>query len=132
MDGGAGDHRHGKPISRGGAQAASQHVDQTNNAYIFPGIGLGAIAARARRVSNGMLMAAAQALADISPARLDAGAALLPPVSELRLVAYRVAVAVAMQAQAEGLADAIDPDALAARVQARMWSPSYRSYRRRC
>ena len=122
----------GSPFPAVVRKGREQHVDQTNNAYIFPGIGLGAIAARARRVSNGMLMAAAQALADISPARLDAGAALLPPVSELRLVAYRVAVAVAMQAQAEGLADAIDPDALAARVQARMWSPSYRSYRRRC
>ena len=107
-----------------------QQVDQTNNAYIFPGIGLGAIVARARRVSNSMLMAAANALAQASPARLDASANLLPPVNELRAVSYRVALAVALQAQAEGLADAVDRDTLAARIQAKMWEPIYRPYQR--
>jgi len=108
-----------------------QPVDQTNNAYVFPGLGLGAIAAQARRVSDGMLMAAARALADASPARHDAGANLLPPVDELRRVSYRVAVAVALAAQAEGLAQATTRDALEARIQAKMWTPVYRPYRRR-
>jgi malate dehydrogenase (oxaloacetate-decarboxylating) len=105
-------------------------VDQTNNAYVFPGLGLGVIAAQARRVSDGMLMAAARALADASPARLDADANLLPPVDDLRQVAYRVAVAVALQAQAEGLAPATTGDALEARIRAKMWTPVYRPYRR--
>jgi malate dehydrogenase (oxaloacetate-decarboxylating) len=108
-----------------------QPVDQTNNAYVFPGLGLGAIAARARRVSDGMLMAAARALADASPARHDADANLLPPVDDLRRVSYRVAVAVALAAQAEGLAPATSRDALEARIQAKMWTPVYRPYRRR-
>ncbi|HZN31877.1 MAG TPA: NAD-dependent malic enzyme [Xanthobacteraceae bacterium] len=108
-----------------------QPVDQTNNAYVFPGLGLGAIAAQARRVSDGMLMAAARALADASPARHDAGANLLPPVDELRRVSYRVAVAVALAAQAEGLAQPTTRDALEARIQSKMWTPVYRPYRRR-
>ena len=98
---------------------------------MFPGLGLGAIAAQARRVTDGMLMAAARALADASPARHDAGANLLPPVDDLRAVSYRVAVAVALAAQAEGLAQATSRDALEARIQARMWTPVYRPYRRR-
>jgi malate dehydrogenase (oxaloacetate-decarboxylating) len=108
-----------------------QPVDQTNNAYVFPGLGLGAIAAQARHVSDGMLMAAARALADASPARHDADANLLPPVDELRRVSYRVAVAVALAAQAEGLAQATTRDVLEARIQAKMWTPVYRPYRRR-
>jgi malate dehydrogenase (oxaloacetate-decarboxylating) len=108
-----------------------RHVDQTNNAYVFPGIGLGAIVARARRVSDGMLLAAARALAAASPMRLDPTGNLLPPVNELREVSRRVAVAVAAQAQAEGLAKATGRDALEARVQAKMWAPVYRPYRRR-
>ena len=116
------------PVLRNGRP---QPVDQTNNAYVFPGLGLGAIAAQARRVSDGMLMAAARALADASPARHDASANLLPPVDDLRAVSYRVAVAVALAAQAEGLAQATSRDALEARIQARMWTPVYRPYRRR-
>ncbi len=115
------------PLLRNGVY---RRVDQTNNSYVFPGIGLGAIAAQARRISDGMLMAAARAVAEASPARLDPDANLLPPVTELRDVSYHVALAVAVQAQAEGLADATDRDALEARVRAKMWTPVYRPYRR--
>jgi malate dehydrogenase (oxaloacetate-decarboxylating) len=116
------------PLLRNGVY---RRVDQTNNSYVFPGIGLGAIAAQARRISDGMLMAAARAVAEASPARLDPDANLLPPVTELRDVSYHVALAVAAQAQAEGLADATDRDALEARVRAKMWTPVYRPYRRK-
>ena len=70
-------------------------VDQTNNSYIFPGVGLGAIAVQARRVTDTMFMAAAKALAAMSPARNDAGGNLLPPVTALREVSIAVARAVA-------------------------------------
>src|ERR671911_1113269 len=83
------------PLLKNGAYV---RVDQTNNSYVFPGIGLAAIAVHARRISDGMLLAAAHALADTSPARLNPHANLLPPVSELRDVSLRVAQAVAMQA----------------------------------
>jgi malate dehydrogenase (oxaloacetate-decarboxylating) len=108
----------------------SFRVDQTNNAYVFPGIGLGSISAQARRISDGMLMAAARALAEASPSRRDRKANLLPPVTQLREVSYRVAVALALQAQAEGLAEERSPVENEARIRAKMWTPIYRPYRR--
>jgi malate dehydrogenase (oxaloacetate-decarboxylating) len=107
----------------------TRQVDQTNNAYIFPGLGLGTIAVAARRISDGMLMAAAKSLAEASPARLDPRASLLPPVDELRQVSYAVALAVARAAEREGLAQAPAAD-LEAQIRARIWAPVYRPYRR--
>ena len=104
-------------------------VDQTNNAYIFPGLGLGTIAAQARRISGGMLMAAARSLAEASRANLGPHSNLLPPVEELREVSRRVAVAVALQAEREGLAQASN-EPLEERVLQQIWSPVYRLYRR--
>jgi malate dehydrogenase (oxaloacetate-decarboxylating) len=106
-------------------------VDQTNNAYVFPGMGLGSISVEARRISDGMLMAAARALAEASPSKRDRKANLLPPVTQLREVSYGVAIAVALQAQAEGLAEETSQDELASRVRAKMWTPIYRPYRRK-
>jgi malate dehydrogenase (oxaloacetate-decarboxylating) len=105
-------------------------VDQTNNSYVFPGIGLAAIAVRARRISDGMLMAAARALAEVSPARLNPEANLLPPVTELRDVSLRVAQAVAMQARQEGLSEAMDAGDLYRKIRDKMWTPTYQPYRR--
>jgi malate dehydrogenase (oxaloacetate-decarboxylating) len=108
-----------------------RRLDQTNNAYVFPGIGLGAIAVRARRISDGMLMAAARALAEISPARSDPNANLLPDVTDLRLVSYHVALAVAAQAITEGLAPPLPQiGQIEARVKTKMWEPVYRPFRR--
>ena len=78
-------------------------VDQTNNSYIFPGVGLGVIAVRARRITDTMFMAAAKALAALSPARNDTGSNLLPPVTALREVSIAVARATALQARKEGI-----------------------------
>jgi malate dehydrogenase (oxaloacetate-decarboxylating) len=115
------------PVMRGGK---SFKIDQTNNAYIFPGVGLGVIAAKARRVSDTMFMAAAVALAAASPTRQDKKASLLPPVSALRDVSFAVALAVALRAQEEGLAAPMAKDALAAAIRAKMWTPRYLPYRR--
>jgi len=115
------------PLERGGA---AFKVDQTNNSYIFPGIGLGAIAVDARRISDGMFMAAAKALAELSPARNDPRANLLPPVRALRDVATAVAVAVAAQACREGLAKGMSRDEIEHRVRDKMWTPGYVSYER--
>jgi len=109
----------------------SMRIDQTNNSYVFPGIGLGAITTRAKRVTDGMLLAAARALADMSPSKSDPKANLLPPVSELRDVSYRVALAVAAQAQSEGVAEHTSREELEACVRLKMWTPTYRPYRRR-
>ena len=120
----------GSPFPPVRREGVSFRVDQTNNAYVFPGIGLGSIVVDARRISDGMLMAAARALAQASPSRRDPKANLLPPVTQLREVSYEVALAVAQHAQAEGLAEPTG-DELASLVRARMWTPVYRSYRRR-
>jgi malate dehydrogenase (oxaloacetate-decarboxylating) len=113
------------PITRGGAPF---RVDQTNNSYIFPGVGLGAIATRASRISDAMFMAAAKALAALSPSRRDPKANLLPPVTALHEVAVAVAIAVGKQAQADRLA-AYSGDVEQA-VRAKMWRPQYLPYRR--
>lgn len=105
-------------------------VDQTNNASVYPGIGLGAIAAKARRISDGMFLAAARSIAEMSPAKHDAQANLLPPLVRSRELSFHVAVAVAKQAQADGLADATSDEQLAAAVRAKMWEPVYAVYQR--
>jgi malate dehydrogenase (oxaloacetate-decarboxylating) len=115
------------PLTRNGAPFK---VDQTNNSYIFPGVGLGVIAVDARRISDGMFMAAAKALADLSPARLDPRANLLPPVKALREVATAVAIAVAKQACREGLAEPLDAAQIEERVHEKMWTPVYQPYQR--
>ena len=104
-------------------------VDQTNNSYIFPGVGLGVIAVRARRLTDTMFMAAAKALAALSPARNDTGSNLLPPVTALREVSIAVARATALQARKEGLTDLAE-DEIEAAIHAKMWSPKYLPYRR--
>jgi malate dehydrogenase (oxaloacetate-decarboxylating) len=114
------------PLTRDGR---SFKVDQTNNSYIFPGVGLGVIAVRARRLTDTMFMAAAKALAALSPARNDSGGNLLPPVTELREVSIAVARATALQARKEGLTDVAE-DQIDAAIRAKMWSPKYLPYRR--
>ena len=108
------------PVSYGDVE---YQIAQANNALIFPGLGLGVTVSRARRVSDGMLAAAADALAGLCNAA-SAGAPLLPPVTSLRTVSAAVAVAVARAAQAEGLSD-VPPDDLAGQVRDAMWEPAY-------
>lgn len=98
-------------------------VAQANNALIFPGLGLGVTVSRARRVSDAMLAAAANALAGLCDAATP-GSPVLPPVTSLREVSAAVAVAVARAAQAEGLSD-VPPDGLPERVRQAMWKPAY-------
>jgi malate dehydrogenase (oxaloacetate-decarboxylating) len=105
-------------------------ICQTNNSYIFPGVGLGLIASRARRVTDAMFMAAARALAHLSPTRTDKTAPLLPPVDQLRPVALAVALAVARQAMADGVAEICGEEVLAERIGAHVWEPTYRPYAR--
>jgi malate dehydrogenase (oxaloacetate-decarboxylating) len=115
------------PIRRDGRDF---RVDQTNNAYVYPGIGLGAIAVQARSVSDSMFLSAARTIADLSPARRDAAANLLPPLVDLRKISFHVAITAAKQAIAEGLAGALSDDEIAGAVRAKMWEPIYARYRR--
>jgi malate dehydrogenase (oxaloacetate-decarboxylating) len=103
-------------------------IGQANNALVFPGLGLGAIAARASKITDGMLSAAAHAVAGL----VDAGAPgvpLLPEVAELRDTSLAVAVAVAQAAAADGVASRRLADDLPPQVRALMWQPVYRPVR---
>ena len=103
-------------------------IGQANNALIFPGLGLGVIAARATRVTDRMLAAAAHAVAALVDTSA-AGSELLPRVERLRETSVAVATAVARAAAEEG-ASATDPgDHLEDRIRALMWEPVYRPVR---
>ena len=98
-------------------------VAQANNALVFPGLGLGVAVSRARRISDPMLAAAANAVAELSDAT-EPGSALLPPVDDLRLVSAAVGIAVARAAAAEGLAE-VELHAPVQQVHEAMWRPDY-------
>jgi malate dehydrogenase (oxaloacetate-decarboxylating) len=106
-------------------------IAQCNNSYVFPGIGLGVRAIRARRVGDAMFMAAARALADTAPARRDPAGALLSPLSDSRRVARTIAIAVAGAARREGLADSSATGDIETLVDAKVWQPRYLTMRRR-
>jgi malate dehydrogenase (oxaloacetate-decarboxylating) len=99
-------------------------IGQANNALLYPGLGLGAIVARAQRISDGMFHAAADAVAGLVDVSTP-GASLLPHVENLRQVSATVATAVANQAASEGLART-KPTDTARQVQDAMWQPEYR------
>ena len=103
-------------------------VDQCNNSYIFPGVALGVLSVEARRVTDSMFMAAAKALAEMSPVRRDLEGRLLPPLTTIRAVSMSVAAAVARRACADGVADPCDEATLATRLEANVWEPVYRPY----
>ncbi|KTC99644.1 NAD-dependent malic enzyme [Legionella erythra] len=105
-------------------------IDQTNNVYIFPGMGLGLIAVQARRVTDKMFMAAAKALASCSPARQNPNANLLPPLDEVREVSYQVALAVAKEAVKSELADYKTEADIEQCLRTHIWEPVYVPYRK--
>ena len=101
---------------------------QGNNAYIFPGVGLGAAACGARRVTDEMFFAAAQALAQqVSESDLERGL-IYPPLTAIREVSAAIAAAVAQTAYRRGLATRPKPSGLLADIKARMYVPRYESY----
>jgi malic enzyme len=109
------------PVEQGGRTV---RVSPRNNAFVFPGVGLGVLVCEAREVTDGMFAAAAFALA-AQPSREDlAAGSLFPPVSRLRAVSARVAEAVVRQAASEGVARNPPPDPAEA-VPAAMWDPAY-------
>jgi malate dehydrogenase (oxaloacetate-decarboxylating) len=100
-------------------------IAQCNNVYIFPAVGLGIVASRARRVTDGMMRAAAHALAEHSPAIGDPGGSLLPPLHDLRRVAVEIAMAVGLEAQRAGLAELTTSESLREAVAVTQWTPEY-------
>jgi len=112
----------GSPFSPVAYQGVTYQIGQANNALIFPGLGLGALLSRARRITDHMISAAAQAVAGLTDTAKP-GASILPPIDDLRATSARVALAVAEAAADDGVAarPGLTPDA----VDAAMWKPQY-------
>jgi malate dehydrogenase (oxaloacetate-decarboxylating) len=97
-------------------------VAQCNNVFAFPGLGLGIIAVKARRVTKNMLWAACQAIASSSPVHKDKSAPLLPEITAAPDVSYNVALAVAKQAIDDGVAEETD---VVKKIRSIMWQAKY-------
>jgi malate dehydrogenase (oxaloacetate-decarboxylating) len=117
------------PVNVGGKQVP---IAQTNNSYIFPGLALGIVASRARRVTDGMIKVAAEELVRRLPTRTDKQASLLPPLTMARAIGGRIGAAVARQAVRDGQAQVpqVAEDALERALEDNVWEPTYVPYER--
>ncbi|MDM1271135.1 NAD-dependent malic enzyme [Acinetobacter indicus] len=106
------------------------NISQCNNSYIFPGIGLGVIASGARRVTENMLMAAANALADCSPKLQNPEADLLPDLSQIQQISKIIALKVAQAAMHDEIAPKMSLIELEQKIEDNFWKPEYRTYSR--
>jgi malate dehydrogenase (oxaloacetate-decarboxylating) len=120
----------GSPFDPVEVNGKQMRIPQVNNSFIFPGLALGTLVSRSTRVSDAMIMAAAKALASLSPVLHDPSAPLLPPIADCRNVSPVVAEAVAKQAMADGTAEKIDEETLRKRIHAYVWEPVYQTYER--
>ena len=101
---------------------------QGNNVYIFPGVGLGALACESRQVTDGMFLIAAKTLAGLADDQDLAVGRVYPPLSKIREVSVKIAAAVAEEAYREGLAQISRPADIEADIRDRMFEPAYRDY----
>ena len=120
----------GSPFAPVEIDGRATRISQVNHSFIFPGLALGILVSHARRVSDNMIMAAAKALAGLSPSRQDKSAPLLPPVGDSRKVAMVVAEAVAKQALAEGTAGIDGSEPVTELIRKYAWNPVYVPYER--
>jgi len=115
----------GSPFDPVEYNGVTHTIAQCNNSYIFPAMGLGILASRARRVTDSMFMAAAAALKETSPALQDPTASLLPSLTIIREVGQKIARAVVAAAIEAGVADSITQEEIDERIEETMWKPEY-------
>lgn len=120
----------GSPIAPITLEGKVYSIAQCNNSYIFPGLGLGVLASKATRISDGMLMAAADTLASLAPAVESGSGSLLPKIADIRRISHAIAVAVFKRAIVDGYAKPSTDEEIDTRIQRYWWSPKYREYRR--
>ncbi|MEA2631919.1 MAG: hypothetical protein QOE66_2138 [Chloroflexota bacterium] len=119
----------GSPFDAVEVDGVRREVGQANNVFVFPGLGLGAIAAETRSITDGMFLLAARTLAAaVTDPRLAVGA-LYPPVGELRTITRAIAIGVAREAVERGLAGISPDEDIEAVIDAAMWWPAYAPYR---
>jgi malate dehydrogenase (oxaloacetate-decarboxylating) len=121
----------GSPFDPVNVHGRKVHVTQTNNSYIFPGLALGIIASKAKRVTDKMVKAAAEELVRQVPTQKDKIASLLPPISEARKIARLIATEVGKQAIQSGQSQLPNEEALNREIQANIWEPIYVPYERK-
>lgn len=115
----------GSPFPAFDYQGKTLHPAQGNNAYVFPGVGLGIIVCDASRVTEEMFLDAAAVLADaVDENRLESGA-VYPPLSQIRSISLQIAIAVAERAYAQNLASEPRPENLAEKIKQYMYEPRY-------
>jgi malate dehydrogenase (oxaloacetate-decarboxylating) len=115
----------GSPFAPADFEGRQIPIAQCNNVFIFPAVGLGVVASGARRVTDGMMLAAARELGENSPVLKDPLGSLLPAVHDIRTVTVKIATAVALEAQQAGLAPRTGEEELRALVAAGQWTPAY-------
>lgn len=117
-----------EPANVGGKKVA---ITQTNNSYIFPGLALGILASKARRVTDTMVKAAAEELVRHLPTQKDSEGSLLPPLAEARQLGRLIGQAVGRQAIQDGQAQVADEAELGRELTANIWEPAYVPYERK-
>ena len=120
----------GSPFDSVEYEGRTHSIAQCNNSYIFPGVGLGVVASRAKRMTENMLIAASEALADSSPKANEPNQGLLPPLDEIRDLSKVIARRVGRQAMRDGVAPEGNELALGRAIDDNFWEPKYRDYLR--
>jgi malate dehydrogenase (oxaloacetate-decarboxylating) len=121
----------GSPFEPVDVRGKKVRIAQTNNSYIFPGLALGIIASKARRVTDTMIKSAATELTHHLPTQQDKEGSLLPPISQARPLGRLIAQAVGKQAIHDGQAQVADEKALNQELDANIWEPIYVPYERK-
>jgi malate dehydrogenase (oxaloacetate-decarboxylating) len=111
-----------EPVEHAGV---AHHISQANNVYVFPGLGLGALAVDASAITPRMLMTAAKAVYSVEDG--DVADGVLPPLESVPEVSIRIAQAVARQARDDGLTEPMTDDEIDTAIDERMWRPIYRT-----
>ena len=106
-------------------EGRGHEIAQCNNAYAFPGIGLGVLAVKALRITDEMLMKVAETIGASVPESQGAGGPLLPPLTDIRPLSREIAVAVATCAVEEGLCRGVDPGDVERLIDEAIWVPQY-------
>jgi malate dehydrogenase (oxaloacetate-decarboxylating) len=120
----------GSPFEPVQYQGDTYPIAQCNNSYIFPGLGLGVLASRAKLISDEMLMATSTALAKASPLATQGEGALLPSLKDIAQLSREIAFNVGKVAQQQGHALETSDEALRDEIDKQFWRPEYRRYKR--
>ena len=120
----------GSPFEPVEYQGKTYPIAQCNNSYIFPGIGLGVVAAGITRITDDMLKVASETLASASPLANNESNELLPPLTAIAQLSKDIAFAIAKVAFKQNLALAMSDEELLAKIELSFWKPVYREYRR--